>query len=142
MNAPSDPSRSSAHPRRRLVVAWLALLLLLAASAGTARLHLGIGNLVASLGIAALKTAIVAWVFMELRAAPALFRVVALVGAAALAVMLSLGLVDLLSRRDEPSAWQTPQQVAPTLSQMHRPPATRPDRAAAAASSSHAGAAR
>ena len=55
-----------ARPVRRLLLAWAALVALMLASLGSAYLPLGAGNLVAGVVIAAVKTGIVAWVFMRL----------------------------------------------------------------------------
>jgi cytochrome c oxidase subunit 4 len=115
-----------ARSRRRYVLACGALLALLAASAATGHLHLGIGNLLLGVGIAVLKAAIVACIFMSLREAPALTRLVAAGGLAALFVLGVLSLVDFIPRHDEPAAWQSPQWVPPALVQPH--PSTTPPR--------------
>jgi len=95
--------------RRRLLLAWLALLALLAASALTARLHLGAGNLLVSLGIAFVKFAIVAAVFMGLRERHLLPRIALVASLLALVVLGLLSGVDLWVRRDEATRWQPPQ---------------------------------
>lgn len=116
--------------RRALVrfgATWLALLALLAASAATALWHGGIGNLVASTGIALLKCALVAWVYMGLREASAPPRAAAAIGAFALLLLAALSLVDVLPRRalpDAAAAWQQPQRIAPVLAQAHGMPRT------------------
>lgn len=117
----ADPRRFE-RARRGLLAAWVVLLLLLASSFASSHFHLGIGNLLAGLGIAALKTAIVAWVFMALRESPALLRVTAAVGVALLAVLASLGAIDFGPRQHAPAAWQAPRQIAPALAQPHAQP--------------------
>jgi cytochrome c oxidase subunit 4 len=115
--------------KRRYVRACIALLALLAATAAIAHVPLGIGNLVASLGIAFIKALIVAWVFMSLRDEPGLTRIVACVGVVALAILGSLSLVDFLPRNgDESVRYQQPRRVAPMLSQSRdsRPKGMRP----------------
>lgn len=97
---------------RRLVLAWLALLVLLGLSAASAKLPaLGQGLLVVSLLIAAGKAVIVGWVFMELGQRRPLLRLVAACGLAALLLLGGLSWLDLGMRRDEPSRWQVPQTV-------------------------------
>ena len=98
---------------RLLASAWLALLALMAASLGSAYLPLGAGNVVAGLVIAAVKTGIVAWWFMELRRAAAMTRVAIGAGVGTLVLLVALGFVDYATRVVEPARWQAPQQVAP-----------------------------
>lgn len=107
--------------RRRYLRTWLALLLLLAASAASAHFHLGAGNLVAGVGIAAIKAALVGWIFMSLDTAPSLARAAAGVGIGVLCLLGGLSGVDFGPRRDEPTAYQAPAGVAPVLTQVHRP---------------------
>jgi caa(3)-type oxidase subunit IV len=99
--------------RRRYAVAWAALMLLLAATATIGRLNLGIGNLLAGLGIAFIKCAIVVWVFMAFDRASTLVRLAFGAGLALLLVLEGLSLLDFAPRRDEPARWQTPHQIAP-----------------------------
>jgi cytochrome c oxidase subunit IV len=116
-------ARRYAASKRRYAWACIALLALLAATAAIARVHLGAGNLVASLGIALIKALIVAWVFMSLREESGLTRIVAIVGVVALVILGSLSLVDFLPRKgDEAVRYQQPQRVPPTLSQAHEAP--------------------
>ncbi|HEY4068329.1 MAG TPA: cytochrome C oxidase subunit IV family protein, partial [Burkholderiaceae bacterium] len=122
MNAAPDPDRDPrrfARARRRALWAWLALLVLLLASAGSAQLHWGGANLVVSLLIAAVKIAIVGWVFMALGEAHRLPRLAAAIGVAVLTVMVGLGAVDALARRDEATRWQSPQALPARLTQTH-----------------------
>ena len=75
---------------RPLILTWLALLLLLAVSAGVATLPLGWLNNVISLAIALVKTLLVALVFMRLRRSPWLLRLAAMAGIFMLALLFSL----------------------------------------------------
>ena len=104
-----------ARNARGLAVAWLALLVFMLLSLGSAYLHLGAGNAAAGLAIAALKATIVAWWFMHLRAESATLRTTALVALFMLAVLATLAGVDYSTRRREPAATQPPQQIEPLL---------------------------
>lgn len=84
---------------KRIALAWAALLGLAAASLGFAYLPLGAGNLIAGMTIAALKTAIVAVVFMELGRATWLAR---LAIAAALGAALLLAVLTALDEATRP----------------------------------------
>jgi cytochrome c oxidase subunit 4 len=119
----SRPS-SFATEARGLALAWLALLTLMMLSLGSAYLRLGSGNIVASLLIASIKTAIVAWWFMHLRVESATLRTTALVALFMLALLSSLSGVDYSTRRADPAAVQAPQQIEPLL-QKGRGAATR-----------------
>jgi cytochrome c oxidase subunit 4 len=111
---PSEtPHDDFARRARGLAYAWLALIALMLTSLGSAYLKLGSGNIVAGLVIAAIKAGIVVWCFMELRRAPAMPRVAAVVGLATLLLLMLLSLVDFATRDALPAAWQAPQQVAP-----------------------------
>lgn len=105
-----DDFRRSA---RRLVGAWLALIALMLASLGCAYLRLGAGNLVAGLAIAAVKAAIVVWLFMELRRASPTTRIAAAAGFVTLLLLMTLSFADYATRRVEPARWQPPQQISP-----------------------------
>ncbi len=98
---------------RRVLLAWAALIALLLASLGSAFVPLGAGNAPLGLGIAVAKTAIVGWLFMRLRRAGALIRVVAACGLATLALLAALSGVDYATRVDEPAPMQTPLQLPP-----------------------------
>lgn len=82
----------------RLVLTYLALLLLLAATVTASFLGLGRWAVVVNMGIAAMKAALIAWVFMELARAPALVRLFAFGSLVWLAVLFTLGWADWLSR--------------------------------------------
>ncbi len=98
--------------RARLLRTWLALLLLLAASAGSAWLPIGPALLPVSVLIALAKAALIGWVFMDLRERQPLLRLAAAVGLLALLLLGTLSLVDLAVRRDEPVPWQEPAVLA------------------------------
>jgi caa(3)-type oxidase subunit IV len=103
----------------RILVSWASLLVLLCATAAVSRWHLGIGNLIASLGIAALKVAIVAWIFMGLRDAPWSVRWAASIGVLLLLVLTGLSALDIGQRARAPAPWQAPEQLAPRIGQDH-----------------------
>jgi cytochrome c oxidase subunit 4 len=83
---------------RRLALAWLGLMVLLAITAASAFLPLGWGNLAVNLAIAGAKTVLIGLVFMRLAGSPALLRLV--VGAVFLwlAILFTLSLADFLTR--------------------------------------------
>lgn len=94
-------------------VAWCMLLALMLASLGSAYLKLGAFNMVAGLGIAVVKAAIVAWLFMRLREAGPLIRLVAAVGVGVWFILIGLSGVDYQTRVQTPAAVQRPQQLLP-----------------------------
>ena len=96
---------------RHLVLAWLALIALMLASLGSAYLSLGIGNGLAGLGIALVKAAIVAGLFMGLARAGALLRIVAAVAVATFCILLVLGGLEQATRPAQPAAYQQPEQL-------------------------------
>jgi cytochrome c oxidase subunit 4 len=100
---------------RPLILTWLALLVLLLATAGAALLPLGWLNTFISLAIALVKALLVAMVFMRLRRAPALLRIAAVTGAAALVLLFALSTADYATRPELPAPWQQPATVAPTF---------------------------
>ena len=100
-----------ARRTRTIAAAWLALLALMLASLGSAYLKLGPWNMVAGLVIAAVKSAIVAWLFMRLREAGPLIRLVAIVGLGVWLILLVLSGVDYETRHVAPAAVQQPRQL-------------------------------
>lgn len=104
---------------RPLLLTWLALLVLLLASAGAALLPLGWVNTFIGLGIALVKALLVAIIFMRLRSAPTLLRIVAVTGAAALILLFALSTADYATRPELPAPWQQPSTVAPTFGSGH-----------------------
>ncbi len=100
---------------RSLVLTWLALLALLAVSAGSALLPLGWINSAINLGVAVAKALLVALVFMRLRQAHALLRLAALAGLVTLTLLFGLAGADYATRTEAPAPWQQPATVAPRL---------------------------
>lgn len=103
------------RPYRRNLAVWLLLLLLLAATAGSAYLPLGAWNSVANLAIAAVKALLVAVFFMHLEDAGALVRLAAAIALFMLTLLFSLGAADYLTRQIHPSPWQDPHALHPPL---------------------------
>jgi cytochrome c oxidase subunit IV len=77
---------------------WLALMLLLAITAGTAFLHLGAGNSIINLAIAAAKVGLIAVFFMHLRQADNAMRLAFGTALLLLFVLAFLSFSDVLSR--------------------------------------------
>jgi cytochrome c oxidase subunit 4 len=98
---------------RTLVLVWVALMVLLGLTAGSAWLHLGWWNTALNLGIAAAKAALVLLFFMRLRGSPPLARLAALAGVATLAVLFALSGADYATRKLAPAPMQAPRQLAP-----------------------------
>ena len=96
---------------RTIGITWFALIALMLASLGSAYLPLGAWNMVAGLAIAALKSVLVAWLFMRLREAGPLIRLVAVAGLGAWFVLLALSGVDYETRQVTPAAVQAPEQL-------------------------------
>jgi len=86
------------RPPLALVVAWLALLALLALTVSLAYVPLHAFNAVAALTIGTVKAAIVAAVFMELRHRGAYTFIFAGAGLFWLGLLLWLGMMDFLTR--------------------------------------------
>jgi cytochrome c oxidase subunit 4 len=83
---------------RTILAAWAALLALLALTIGASFAPLGHALPFVSYGIAVAKTALVAWIFMELRVRDGLQRIALLAGFAWLAMLFALVLADNLTR--------------------------------------------
>ena len=109
----ADPDRTFAREARALGLAWIALIVLMLASLGSAYLRLGAFNAIAGPLIAAIKTGIVAWLFMRLRSAGPLLRLAALTGLAVFAIQLTLTGVDYATRVRTPTDVQRPRQLLP-----------------------------
>lgn len=77
---------------------WLVLILLFAASLGSAYFPLGLGNVAANLGIAAVMIVLLVTFLMDLRSAQTIVRIVAAAGLFWLILMFSLTFNDYLSR--------------------------------------------
>lgn len=95
-------------PGARALAVWAALLLLLAATAGSAFLPLGPWNAVVNLTIAVAKAGLVAVFFMHLRDARGLVRLAGAVAVFLLVILFGLGATDYLNRRVYPAPWQLP----------------------------------
>lgn len=80
---------------------WLALVVLAALSLWLSTLALGAWEMPLALAIAGVKAVLVLLVFMELWTASFLPRFVIVVILAALALLMSLMILDVLTRRDE-----------------------------------------
>lgn len=109
MHSPSAWRRQA----RVLVAVWVALLVLLFSSLGSAWLHLGILNLVAGLAIAALKIALIVRWFMQLDRSPRWSVLAALVAACALALLAGLTVFEGTTRPRDPAVFQQPDQLPP-----------------------------
>lgn len=104
---------SFARTARTLGLAWIALIVLMLASLGSAYLKLGPWNVATGLLIAALKAAIVAWLFMRLRDAGPLIRLVAIAGLGLWSIQVALSGVDYATRSVTPAVVESPRQVPP-----------------------------
>ena len=111
MNQLSNDNDEFARKARHTLLAWAALIALLLTSLGSAYLSLGLFNPVVSMTIAVLKTAIVVWLFMRLKQASALVRIVSATGVATLALLLGLTGVDYTTRATESTPMQQPRQL-------------------------------
>jgi cytochrome c oxidase subunit 4 len=98
---------------REILLAWAALLALMFTSLGSAYLRLGAFNAIAGLVVATIKTAIVVWLFMRLRSAPALIRLVAGAGLGLWFVLVALTSLDYQTRAQTPADVQRPLQLVP-----------------------------
>ena len=105
--------RRFARTARTLAATWIALLALMLASLGSAYLKLGPWNMVSGLVIAAIKAALVAWLFMRLRESGPLIRLVAVAGLGVWFILVALSGVDYETRSQTPAAVQRPQQLLP-----------------------------
>jgi cytochrome c oxidase subunit 4 len=111
--APAASGPGFARQARTIVLCGLALLALMLISLGSAYLRLGVFNVISGLVIAAIKAAIVVWIFMRLRDCGPLIRLAAVAGVGVLAILAGLSGVDYLTRTLTPSAMQRPQQLLP-----------------------------
>ncbi len=109
----ADGNAPFARTFRATAVAWGALLALMLASLGSAYFKLGAFNMVAGLVIAAIKCAIVVWLFMRMRESGPLIRLAGVVGLGVLAILFGLSGVDYETRITTPAAVQRPQQLLP-----------------------------
>lgn len=94
----NDRTDSRAPSTRSLTLAWLALLLLLALTCGSAFIPMGAWNLVSNFAIAVIKAAIVLVLFMDLRGSAGTVRAVAITGVIVLTLLVGLSMTDLALR--------------------------------------------
>ena len=83
---------------RPLWLTWIGLLLLLAITAGSSRVDLGVANVAINLAVAAAKAALILVVFMGLARHEVLPRLAALVIGVWLAILFGLTAADFLTR--------------------------------------------
>jgi cytochrome c oxidase subunit IV len=93
----------------RAASVWLALIVLLLATFGSAYVQLGVWNGVTNLAIAALKALLVAIVFMQLRADRPALRIVVIAALFTLGVLFGLSQADYATRVRYAAPWQVPQ---------------------------------
>jgi cytochrome c oxidase subunit 4 len=93
-------------PVRRFLWVLAALLGLLAVSAGSALLRLGVWNPIINFAVSVTKTLLVMAVFMHETEARRLTRLVSALGFIWLAMLMSLSLADFLTRSPLPPPWR------------------------------------
>jgi len=100
-------SRAHTHttPLSHFIWVLVALLTLLALSAGSALIKLGTFNTVINIGISVMKTLLVMTVFMHETEARTLTRLVSALGFIWLTMLLSLALFDVVTRAPVPAPW-------------------------------------
>jgi len=85
-------------PARTYVFVWVALIVLLVATLGSAYVPLGRLNPVINLAISVAKTLLVVFFFMHLRSSHSVLRIAAAAGFFWLAILIGLSLTDFLAR--------------------------------------------
>jgi len=85
-------------PARTYVLVWVALIVLLLLTLGSAYIPLGRFNTAINLAIAAAKALFVAFFFMHLRSAHYMLRIAATAGFFWLAILIGLSLTDFAIR--------------------------------------------
>ncbi len=80
------------------ILVWLALMVLLALTVGSAFMPLGRAHTPVNLAISVTQAALVMLFSMHLSAAHPLLRVIALIGFFGIAIMITLSLFDVLTR--------------------------------------------
>ena len=90
---------------RSYVLVWMALMLLLGLTLGSAYIHMGWFNVTVNLGVSVAKMLLVMTFFMHLRNASALVRIFSSIGFLWLLALLVLSLSDYLSRIHIPPPW-------------------------------------
>ncbi|HEY7641515.1 MAG TPA: cytochrome C oxidase subunit IV family protein [Steroidobacteraceae bacterium] len=91
-----------------LLATWGGLLLLLALTTASAYVHLGLGNLLLNLGIAAIKVALIAAIFMHLVRSSVTVRLAASAALFFLFILAFLFFGDWLTRPSNPAPWRAP----------------------------------
>lgn len=94
---------------------WVALLLLLAITAGSAWIHMGAWNSIVNLAVATAKALLVAIFFMHLRHAGSGVRLAAGIGLFVLFLLFTLSSADYQTRRMLHAPWQVPKQLQPVF---------------------------
>lgn len=89
----------------RLVLTWLGLMVCLALTAGSSYIPLGPWNTAINMAISCAKALLIAVVFMQLKSAGALVRLVALTGVLWLALLFGLSWTDFATRSISPAPW-------------------------------------
>ncbi|TAK83466.1 MAG: Caa(3)-type oxidase subunit IV [Betaproteobacteria bacterium] len=89
----------------RYVAVWAALLVLLAATAGSSYIPMGGWNAFANMAISSLKALLVALFFMQLRHEGALVRLAAVVALVWLALLFGLSWTDYSTRGASHAPW-------------------------------------
>jgi cytochrome c oxidase subunit 4 len=115
-HTPKQASKQASEQNMRgLVLTWVALLALLAASAASAWVRLGWINSAISLSIALVKALLVLVVFMRLRRAHSLVRLAAATGLCTLVLLFTLAGADYATRTEVRAPWQDPSVVPAQL---------------------------
>jgi cytochrome c oxidase subunit 4 len=107
-----------------LVKTWIALLALLALTAVSAWLPLGSWNSIANLGIAVLKTLLVALVFMRAASSGSVVCMVAITAIATLLLLLVLSGADFFTRRIYHAPYDQPPRATTQSALLETPPRT------------------
>jgi cytochrome c oxidase subunit 4 len=97
---------SARHEYRRAAWIWIALMVLLASTWGSAYVKLGTWNAVINFTIATAKVLLVALFFMHLRTAAAVTRLVAVTALFMLGILFALSLADYATRGTYRAPWQ------------------------------------
>lgn len=92
----------------KLVLTWLALLLLLALTAASSYVPMGGWNTALNFVVACAKAALIALVFMELRHAGAILRLAAVAALLWLGLLFGLSATDYATRATAPAPWDRP----------------------------------
>lgn len=87
---------------RRLLLTWIALLLLLAMTIAASFLPIGNWRQLANMAIAVAKAGLIVWIFMKMREETALVRLAGVIAAILLLVLGSLLASDYFFRIDSP----------------------------------------